>query len=190
MVLGLQPAFHGWLSIEHDPRFERQIFRTFCAGTRNHRDYVDSGVQDSLAFLAMACRARAGLFYRAQFFRERHDFKTYCAAAGCLFGTAYWWNSLPREMFFYGMIGFPAAAISRLGSVLVYRLAMESAETRSYGACWLANFRGSDLSFIPCPVAGYFSALMSALLIVQPRTDPTALLFFWLVARWRHCRPW
>ncbi|MGN6716527.1 MAG: hypothetical protein ACTHLX_03960, partial [Candidatus Binatia bacterium] len=33
--------------------------------------------------------------------------KHFVATLAALLGTAYWWNSLPREMFFYGMIGFP-----------------------------------------------------------------------------------
>ena len=41
-----------------------------------------------------------------------------------LLGTAYWWNSLPREMFFYGMVGYaPAAYTSVLGVALLYRIA-------------------------------------------------------------------
>ena len=38
-------------------------------------------------------------------------------------GTAYWWNSLPREMFFYGVVGFPPAAyLSLLAVSLFYRI--------------------------------------------------------------------
>ncbi|HEY2990457.1 MAG TPA: hypothetical protein VGL11_22265 [Candidatus Binatia bacterium] len=39
-----------------------------------------------------------------------------------LLGTAYWWNSLPREMFFYGVIGFPPAVyLSLFAASLLYR---------------------------------------------------------------------
>jgi len=51
--------------------------------------------------------------------------KCFIAALAAFFGTVYWWNSLPREMFFYGMIGFPAASyLSIWGIALVYRLAL------------------------------------------------------------------
>jgi len=46
------------------------------------------------------------------------------AFAAALLGTIYWWNSLPREMFFYGMIGFPIASyLIILGVSLIYRIA-------------------------------------------------------------------
>jgi len=35
------------------------------------------------------------------------------AVAACL-GTLLWWNGLPREMFFYGMVGFPIAGYGAL----------------------------------------------------------------------------
>ncbi len=51
--------------------------------------------------------------------------KHFIAALAGFFGTAYWWNSLPREMFFYGMIGFPAASyLSIWGIALFFRLAL------------------------------------------------------------------
>lgn len=34
----------------------------------------------------------------------------------CALGTVYWWNSFPREMFFYGMIGFPPACYLALAT--------------------------------------------------------------------------
>jgi hypothetical protein len=55
------------------------------------------------------------------------DFKTMAPPIAVLFGTVYWWNSLPREMFFYGMIGFPVACYVALWGVsLAYRMARQS----------------------------------------------------------------
>ena len=49
------------------------------------------------------------------------------ALAAAFLATVYWWNSLPREMFFYGMIGFPTAALLSVWGVCVfYRLAARS----------------------------------------------------------------
>ena len=46
------------------------------------------------------------------------------APVAALLGAAYWWNSLPREMFFYGMVGFPAASyLTVLGVSIFYRMA-------------------------------------------------------------------
>ena len=76
------------------------------------------------AFLAMA--SVPWLMYTAAsnlFFGD--ESKCFIAALAAFFGTVYWWNSLPREMFFYGMIGFPAASyLSIWGIALVYRLAL------------------------------------------------------------------
>jgi hypothetical protein len=55
---------------------------------------------------------------------DRDDIKSGAALVAALLGTAYWWNSLPREMFFYGMVGYaPAAYTSVLGVALLYRIA-------------------------------------------------------------------
>ena len=61
-------------------------------------------------------------FAARNFFFADHS-KNLIAAAAIL-GTIYWWNSLPREMFFYGMIGFPVASyLSVWGVSLFYRIA-------------------------------------------------------------------
>lgn len=40
-----------------------------------------------------------------------------------LLGTAYWWNSLPREIFYYGMVGFsPASCLMILALSFLYRV--------------------------------------------------------------------
>jgi hypothetical protein len=60
------------------------------------------------------------------------------ALLAALLGTAYWWNSLPREMFFYGVLGFPPAVyLSLLAVSLLYRVINgESALTRVHFA-WI-----------------------------------------------------
>ncbi|MGH7793983.1 MAG: hypothetical protein ACREQ2_03650 [Candidatus Binatia bacterium] len=60
------------------------------------------------------------------------------ALLAAFLGTVYWWNSLPREMFFYGMIGFPVASyFSVLGASLFYRLAVNPSSSRWVHLGWL-----------------------------------------------------
>ena len=64
--------------------------------------------------------------------------KHFIATLAALLGTAYWWNSLPREMFFYGMIGFPAASyLSIFGISLFYRVALSPAKISWSHFGWL-----------------------------------------------------
>ena len=59
----------------------------------------------------------------ANFFSGR-DVAAWGPTAAALLGTAYWWNSLPREMLFYGMVGFPAACfLALIGLSWLWRLA-------------------------------------------------------------------
>jgi hypothetical protein len=77
-----------------------------------------------LAFLAMALVPWLMYFTARNLFFDRDDIKSGAALVAALLGTAYWWNSLPREMFFYGMVGYaPAAYTSVLGVALLYRIA-------------------------------------------------------------------
>jgi hypothetical protein len=78
-----------------------------------------------LAFLSMACVPWLIYFAARNFFFEG-TIKEITAPLAVLMGTLYWWNSLPREMFFYGMIGYPFAAyVAILGVSLFYRLARQ-----------------------------------------------------------------
>jgi len=90
------------------------------------------------------------------------------APIAALLGTAYWWNSLPREMFFYGMVGFPAASyLSVLTLSLFYRvLKSERAFSLAHVACVVALVVTLPLHFQP------------VLILVLP-----ALVLF--VTRWR-----
>lgn len=64
------------------------------------------------------------MYFAARNFFGRGAAGDLTSALAALIGTIYWWNSLPREMFFYGMIGFPVACyLSVLGIFLCYRLA-------------------------------------------------------------------
>ena len=77
-----------------------------------------------LAFLAMALVPWLMYFAARNLFFDRDTIKSGAALVAALLGTAYWWNSLPREMFFYGMVGYaPAAYTSVLGVALLYRIA-------------------------------------------------------------------
>lgn len=62
-----------------------------------------------MALLAMMCVPWL-MYFAAR--NLVHEFKNNHVAApsAAIPGTAYWWNSLPREMFFYGMIGYVSAA--------------------------------------------------------------------------------
>jgi hypothetical protein len=90
-----------------------------------------------LAFLAVASVPWLG-YFTARNLWEQDEFKTTAPFMAALFGTAYWWNSLPREMFFYGMIGFPVACYLALWGVsLVYRMAQQSARWSPALLGWL-----------------------------------------------------
>ncbi|MGH7852050.1 MAG: hypothetical protein ACREP3_01310, partial [Candidatus Binatia bacterium] len=74
------------------------------------------------AFLAVASVPWL-IYFAARNFFTANDCKDLIALTAAFLATVYWWNSLPREMFFYGMIGFPAASyLSVLGVSLFYRL--------------------------------------------------------------------
>jgi hypothetical protein len=78
------------------------------------------------AFVAMAAVPWL-MYFAARNFFVADDSQHPIALAATLLGTIYWWNSLPREMFFYGMIGFPAAAyLTVWGVSLFYRIANDA----------------------------------------------------------------
>jgi hypothetical protein len=81
------------------------------------------------AFLAMASVPWL-MYFAARNIFFADGSQNLAALAAAFLGTIYWWNSLPREMFFYGMIGFPAAAyLSILGASLFCRLAADPAKS-------------------------------------------------------------
>src|SRR5262245_15738870 len=87
-------------------------------------------------FLAMASVPWVSYLSARNFFSD-DDSKSLTALTASLFGTVYWWNSLPREMFFYCMIGFPAASYFSLWAVsLFYRITREPHPSASIYLCW------------------------------------------------------
>src|SRR5262245_58499804 len=77
-----------------------------------------------LAFLAIAVVPWLMYFAACNLFFDRDNVKNGAALVAAFLGTVYWWNSLPREMFFYGMVGYaPAAYASVLGVAFLYRIA-------------------------------------------------------------------
>ena len=143
------------------------------------------------AFLAMASVPGLSYFAGRNFFYN-HESRDMIALGSASLGALYWWNSLPREMFFYGMIGFPVAAyFSVWGVSLFYRLVIESPKPGLLHVGWLLF----AAVILPLHVQSLviFAPSMIALLIVQPRRM-TAMLFFWLVAALALCAlvnfPW
>lgn len=91
-----------------------------------------------LAFLSMAAVPWLMYFAACNLFFDRVDIKNGAALVAALLGTAYWWNSFPREMFFYGMVGYaPASYASVLGVTLLYRIAKNSSSWSSTHLAWL-----------------------------------------------------
>ncbi len=132
-----------------------------------------------VAFLATAS-VPALMFYAGRNFFYHHMFRDMIAVGSALLGTLYWWNSLPREMFFYGMIGFPVAAYCSVWGVsLFYRLVKDSPKPGLLHLGWLLF----ATVILPLHVQSLviFMPFMIALLIVQARRIP-GTLYFWLVA--------
>ena len=78
-----------------------------------------------LAFLSVALVPPC-MFFTARNVFAGDNIKPAAALAAASMGTVYWWNSLPREMFFYGMLGYPASCYaSILGISLFYRVSKQ-----------------------------------------------------------------
>ena len=131
------------------------------------------------AFLIMA--SLPWLTYAsARNFLYDHDSRDKIALVSAVLGTLYWWNSLPREMFFYGMIGFPVAAyLSIWGISLFYRLAVASPPLGWIHLGWLLF----AAAILPLHIQSLvvFGPAMMVLLIVQ-RRQITGKLFYWIFA--------
>ena len=136
-----------------------------------------------VAFLATAS-IPALMFFAGRNFFDNHAARDMIAVGAALLGTVYWWNSLPREMFFYGMIGFPAAAYGSVWGVsLFYRLVMDSPKPGLLHLGWLL-FAAVILSLHVQSLV-IFMPSMIALLIVQARRITGALRIFGWSRRWR-----
>jgi hypothetical protein len=89
------------------------------------------------AFFATASAPWLAFFAARNFFFGFATRDT-AAATAALLATIYWWNSLPREMFFYGMIGFPVACyLSLFGVSLFYRLGAYREKLGAIHLAWL-----------------------------------------------------
>jgi hypothetical protein len=107
------------------------------------------------------------MYFAARNLFDRNELKNITAPIAAALGTIYWWNSLPREMFFYGMIGFPTAAyLSVLGVSLFYRIARQPATWSPLHLAWFCF----TLMILPLHVQAIVmvSPAVVALLIGQP----------------------
>jgi hypothetical protein len=133
-----------------------------------------------LAFLSMACVPWLMYFAARNLFFDRDDIRNSAALLAGFLGTAYWWNSLPREMFFYGMVGYPPASyVSVWGVSLLYRIAKNSSLWSLTHFGWLLL----ALVILPLHVQSIviFLPAVVALLAVQQNFYHRNLLV-WLVA--------
>lgn len=129
------------------------------------------------AFLSMAS-VPIVLYFAARNLFYADESKTQIALSAALLGTIYWWNSLPREMFFYGMIGFPMAAyVSVWGVSLLYRVAHDTRIISPAHFGWLAF----ALIILPLHIQSplIFLPPLLALLVVEPKLVKRNLLI-WL----------
>lgn len=131
-----------------------------------------------IAFLAMTSVPWVMYFAVRNFFVDQ-DEKHLTALAAAILGTIYWWNSLPREMFFYGMIGFPTASyLSVLGVSLIYRISVSSRSFDWIHVGWVLF----TIVILPLHVQMIlpFLALLPSLLILRPNRRMQLLL--WIFA--------
>jgi hypothetical protein len=119
------------------------------------------------AFIAMGAVPWL-MYFSARNLFVREETRNTAAVLATLLGTIYWWNSLPREMFFYGMIGYSTAAYaSILGVSLFYRLTQQQT---SWGAVHL-GWIFFTIAILPLHVQSLiiFVPSILALLIAQPK---------------------
>ena len=131
------------------------------------------------AFLAMASIPWL-MYCSTRNFFATDDTRYRLAVFAALLGTFYWWNSLPREMFFYGMIGFPVASyLSVFGVSLFYRIAILSPQFGALFFSWLVF----AVAILPLHVQSIltFAPPMLVLLVVRPRSL-TRRLVAWTAA--------
>ena len=119
------------------------------------------------AFLATASLPWMTLFAAQNFFAEEPN-RHRLALIAAILGTVYWWNSFPREMFFYGVIGFPIASyLSVLGASIFFRLLRNQAQTPGLILAWLL-FAAVIMPLHPEAIL-IFAPPMFALLAFRPR---------------------
>jgi hypothetical protein len=119
------------------------------------------------------------MYFASRNFLFDYENKNPAALSAAILGTAYWWNSLPREMFFYGMIGYVSGAYaSVLGVSLFYRIAKQPSIRMPVHGAWLLF----ALAILPLHVQAVliFMPPMLALLIASPRLLRPGLVL-WVV---------
>jgi hypothetical protein len=130
------------------------------------------------AFIAMAAIPWL-MYFSARNLLARAEIRNTAAVVAALFGTIYWWNSLPREMFFYGMIGYSTAAYaSILGVSLFYRLTQQQTYWGAVHLGWMLF----AIIILPLHVQSVIIFLPSilALLIARPNLIDRCLIL-WIV---------
>lgn len=100
------------------------------------------GLDLSLAFKWVVFMSMAAipwiLFFTARYLFEEGRPTQLAPSLAAFLGTAYWWNSLPREMFFYGMVGFPLSSyLSLLALALFYWIWRADRSFISAHALWV-----------------------------------------------------
>ncbi len=131
-----------------------------------------------LAFLTIASVPWLAHF-TARNLWDQTDLKFIAPPITALLGTAYWWNSLPREMFFYGMLGFPLACyVVAWGLSLAYRLAKQSATWSAATLGWLIFAAIAPAIHVQAAIV--LIPPLAVLLLSQPEIIRTRFLF-WLL---------
>ncbi|HEV8344660.1 MAG TPA: hypothetical protein VGR30_20060 [Candidatus Binatia bacterium] len=131
------------------------------------------------AFLATAAVPWMMFFAARNIFNEG-NFARIVPPTAAFIGTAYWWNSLPREMFFYGMIGFPLSTyFSLLVLSLFYRLFKSERTFTPAHWGWIA----AAILILPLHLqAILILAPPSVALLVLNRGNISRKLLLWLAA--------
>ena len=128
------------------------------------------------AFIAMAAVPWL-MYFSARNLFGREETRNTAAVLAAFLGTIYWWNSLPREMFFYGMIGYSTAAYARiLGISLFYRLARDQTSWGAVHLGWIL-FAVAILSLHVQSLIIFVPSIL-ALLIAQPKLMQRGLVLW------------
>src|SRR5687767_14394325 len=131
-------------------------------------------------FLAMASVPWM-IYFTARNLFEEVGIKSVGAIAAAFLGTIYWWNSLPREMFFYGMIGYSIAAYaSLLGVSLFYRIAKQQTSWGGVPIGWVLF----AVAILPLHIQSLiiFLPAVFSLLSARPKLVQRNLLLWTIVA--------
>jgi hypothetical protein len=91
-----------------------------------------------------------------------------------LLGTAYFWNSLPREMLFYGMVGFPIACyVALLALSLLFRTLQDGRKLSCTYLAWLA----ACIILLPLHLQSVIVLILPGALLLLTHRKPIAYLW-------------